>query len=134
MKEARKDLSKPTWQATHVRGLVEEDGYMWNSFMIDTYNTHYNTYYATAHTETAAANAPSTHYDAAVRWVWQLQRQSHQQWERWIKVKEAIRRRRERMEEEKAAVEATKVEKEEQKVEEVGVVVDMVSGKQIVQS
>ena len=51
-----------------------------------------------------------------------------------IKVKEAIRRRRERMEEEKAAVEATKVEKEEQKVEEVGVVVDMVSGKQIVQS
>ena len=38
------------------------------------------------------------------------------------------------MKEEKAAVEATKVEQEEQKVEEVGEMLDMESGKQVVQS
>ena len=38
------------------------------------------------------------------------------------------------MEEEKAAVEAKKMEQEEQKVEEVGVMLDMESGKQVVQS
>ena len=40
MKEASTDLRKPIWQAMHVRGLVDEDGYMWNNSMIDTYNTH----------------------------------------------------------------------------------------------
>ena len=57
-----------------------------------------------------------------------------QQRETWIRVQEAIRRNREKMEEETAAVEAKKVEKEEKKVEEVGVMVDMESRKQVEQS
>ena len=81
--------------------------------MIDTYNTHYQTYYTTAHVQTIMEAAPSTHYVAAVSWVQQLQRKTDQQMQRLRSVLAEITRRR--IEKDTTAGAVTQMEEDEKK-------------------
>ena len=79
MAAAEQDPKQPRWRAHNVPGLsAPADGLLWNDSMIDTYKTHYNTYYTQAGVDAAISVAPAPHFDVALQWVGRMQRQSWQ--------------------------------------------------------
>ena len=61
--KAMEDSSEPAWRATFVPDLIGATlGLLWDDSMVDTYNTHYKSYYTRAEMDAAYVASPARHW------------------------------------------------------------------------